>query len=95
MNRWIPSGKKAQHLHPQTSQTLRAFENSQCNDAANWLENYIWSGVSSLLCRGRVEGVKSACMWSVGEYMRVYEDSLYEHECDHGAVDSMGILVHV
>lgn len=71
----FPVGQSAQHLHPQTSQTLRGFENSQCNDAANWLENYIWSKVSGLLCRGRIGWCEK---WTRVVRRWAYEDSLYE-----------------
>ena len=39
--------------------------------------------------------VKIACVWSVGAYMNVYEDSLDERECESGAVYSTGIFMHV
>lgn len=55
---------------PRSSQTLRGLENEQCNDAANWLENYIWSKVSNLPRRGRVDVWKGACVRSVGAYMQ-------------------------
>lgn len=97
MNRWAPSGEKAQHpsSFPDQSDTEGARKiNNAMMLLIGWKKLHLEQSVEPAELRAG-GCVKSARMWPIGANMNDCADSLYVDECETGAVFSMGVFVHV